>query len=59
MIAEARSEWIEAFSTEVYWPLFRVVLAPARDRVPHLIGSVKEGEQNRDVVLATRIIRRL
>jgi hypothetical protein len=59
MIAEARSEWLEAFSAEVYRPLFRVVLAPARGRVSHLIGCVKEGEQNRDVVLATRIVRRL
>jgi hypothetical protein len=59
MMAEVRSERIEAFSAEVYRPLFRVVLALVRGRVPRLIGCVKEGEQNRDVVLATRIVRRL
>lgn len=59
MMAEVRSEWIEAFNAEVYQPLFCVVLALARGCVPCLMGCVKEGEQNCDVVLATRIVRGL
>ena len=56
MMAEVRSEWIEAFTGSLQAFIPCRIGSGKRPRAT-LIGCVKEGEQNRDVVFSTRIVR--
>jgi hypothetical protein len=57
MMAEVRSEWIEAFSTGSLQAFIPGRIGSGKRPRATLIGCVKEGEQNRDVVFSTRIVR--
>lgn len=58
-MAEMESEWIGGVQCRSLSVFIPCLIGSGKGPRSALIGRVKEGEQNRDIVLATRIVRRL